>query len=163
MKKRMLVLCLLAAAVLLTACGAPKTEETAGTPVKVDGEPETLREKVNMVCEDATDLAPLTAEDLEDVLGIPAEDYQDFVFLQSEGTDGREILAIRAVSMDAAKRIAEQAESYLERRRKETRNYAPEAYQLLSEAQVETKNLTVVLVVGKDGAAEAKAILSPVN
>ena len=155
MKKLTLILCLGLLACALAGCGQPVEKAPAA--------PRPLKEAVAAVAADAGALVAIPAEDLEDVLGIPAEDYQDFVFLQSEGTDGREILAIRAVSMDAAKRIAEQAESYLERRRKETRNYAPEAYQLLSEAQVETKNLTVVLVVGKDGAAEAKAILSPVN
>ena len=88
------------------------------------------------------------------------EDYTEFVFLQSEGTDGREILAVRAADKEAAERVAALAEKYLERRMKETRNYAPEAYQLLSEAKVRTKNLTVVLVIGQDASKEADFILA---
>ena len=157
LKRWALVLCAAAAAVLLTGCGAQKEETGKGT---ADDAPASLLEKVNMVAEDAAGLAPLTAEDLEDVLGIVSEDCRDFVFLQSAGTDGREILVVLAADADAAKRVAEMAEAYLERRLDETRNYAPEAYRLLTQAKVQARNLTVALVVGPDAAKEAEAILS---
>ena len=154
MKRIMLILLAAAALLLLGGCGTTERE----TPVS--DAPKSLAEKVNMTAEDAGNLAPLTAEDLEDVLGAVPEDYTEFVFLQSEGTDGREILAVRAADKEAAERVAGLAEKYLERRMKETRNYAPEAYQLLSEAKVRTKNLTVVLVVGQDASKEADFILA---
>lgn len=155
MKKRILILCTAAALLLLGGCGTPAKEETP-----VSDAPVSLREKVNMICEDAGDLAPLDAVDMEDVTGIVPEDCREFVFLQSLGMDGREIMAVRAADKDAAERVTALAEKYLERRMKETRNYAPEAYQLLSETKVRTKNLTIVLAVGTNAAKEADYILA---
>jgi hypothetical protein len=152
--KRIMLLLLAAMLLVLGACSAPEK----GAPVS--DAPASLAEKVNMIAEDAGNLAALTAEDLEDVLGAVPADYTEFVFLQSEGMDGRELLAVRAADRDAAGRVAGMAEAYLERRLKETRNYAPEAYKLLSEAKVRTKNLTVVLAVGPNGTQEADFILA---
>lgn len=152
--KRIMLLLLAAMLLVLGACSAPEK----GAPAS--DAPASLAEKVNMIAEDAGNLAALTAEDLEDVLGAVPADYTEFVFLQSEGMDGRELLAVRAADRDAAGRVAGMAEAYLERRLKETRNYAPEAYKLLSEAKVRTKNLTVVLAVGPNGTQEADFILA---
>ena len=152
--KRIMLLLLAALLLVLGACSAPEK----GAPAS--DAPASLAEKVNMIAEDAGNLAALTAEDLEDVLGAVPADYTEFVFLQSEGMDGRELLAVRAADRDAAGRVAGMAEAYLERRLKETRNYAPEAYKLLSEAKVRTKNLTVVLAVGPNGTQEADFILA---
>ena len=152
--KRIMLLLLAAMLLVLGACSAPEK----GAPAS--DAPASLAEKVNMIAEDAGNLADLTAEDLEDVLGAVPADYTEFVFLQSEGMDGRELLAVRAADRDAAGRVAGMAEAYLERRLKETRNYAPEAYKLLSEAKVRTKNLTVVLAVGPNGTQEADFILA---
>ena len=152
--KRIMLLLLAAMLLVLGACSAPEK----GAPAS--DAPASLAEKVNMIAEDSGNLAALTAEDLEDVLGAVPADYTEFVFLQSEGMDGRELLAVRAADRDAAGRVAGMAEAYLERRLKETRNYAPEAYKLLSEAKVRTKNLTVVLAVGPNGTQEADFILA---
>ena len=152
--KRIMLLLLAAMLLVLGACSAPEK----GAPAS--DAPASLAEKVNMIAEDAGNLAALTAEDLEDVLGAVPADYTEFVFLQSEGMDGRELLAVRAADRDAAGRVAGMAEAYLERRLKETRNYAPEAYKLLSEAKVRTKNLTVVLAIGPNGTQEADFILA---
>lgn len=152
--KRIMLLLLAAMLLVLGACSAPEK----GAPAS--DAPASLAEKVNMIAEDAGNLAALTAEDLEDVLGAVPADYTEFVFLQSEGMDGRELLAVRAADRDAAGRVAGMAEAYLERRLKETRYYAPEAYKLLSEAKVRTKNLTVVLAVGPNGTQEADFILA---
>ena len=152
--KRIMLLLLAAMLLVLGSCSAPEKGAL------VSDAPASLAEKVNMIAEDAGNLAALTAEDLEDVLGAVPADYTEFVFLQSEGMDGRELLAVRAADRDAAGRVAGMAEAYLERRLKETRNYAPEAYKLLSEAKVRTKNLTVVLAVGPNGTQEADFILA---
>lgn len=160
MKKRTGLICaLLAALLLLAGCGQQETGKTTAAET-APAEKLSLRELVDSEAPDAGDLAVLTAEDLTDMLGIVPDDYTEFVFLQSTGMDGREILAIRAANRDAADRVAKQAETYLERRMKETRNYAPEAYRLQSETKVRTRNLTVLLVVGPDAAKEADAILA---
>ena len=153
MKKQIKILCVLAAALfLLAACGAEKPAEVRNAIP--------LADKVNGVIPDEAELAPLVAEDLEDMLGITAGDYREFVFLQSEGTDGREVLVIRAADSDTLKKLTGIVEEYLKRRLTETRNYAPEAYRVLSEAKVQTRNLTVALVVGPDGAKETEAVLA---
>ena len=58
----------------------------------------------------------------------------EFVYLQGDGLDGREILALRAADAAAAAHLKEQLDGYLEQRRRETQNYLPEVYQLLSKA-----------------------------
>ena len=92
--------------------------------------------------------------------GIVPEDYTDFVFLQGNGMDGREILVLTAADEAAADRIAGLMESYLERRRDENRNYAPDAYKLFSEAQVVRKDLTLAMISGADAAAETGQLLA---
>ena len=51
-------------------------------------------------------------------------------------------------------------EKYLERRREENRNYAPKAFQELSEAKVGRKGLLLVMISGGDAEAETAALLS---
>ena len=163
MKKTGILLLLLLAAALLTACGAkqestpaateaPKTTEaTKATEAPAATEApkateapaaaeapagKSLAEIAEAAVAGAADLAPYTAEELLDMAGIQPEDYTDFVFLQGDGMDGREVLLIRAKDEAAAGRVAGQMEEYLKRRQEENRNYAPEAYRLLSRAKV---------------------------
>ena len=74
--------------------------------------------------------------------------------------EGREILALRAKDDAAAEKLAEKMEKYLERRRTENRNYAPKAYQALSDARVERKGLTLVMVSGGEAGTETAALLA---
>lgn len=169
MKKGTTAICLLLAAMLLTGCGGQKTEDPAPAGTQAAGAGETaaesrrnipLADKVRSAAADAETLLPLTAEDLSDDLGIEETDYDEFVFLQSTGMDGREILAIRAKNTEAAGKIAAAMETYLGRRRNEARNYAPEAYELLTAAGVQTRGRTVALIVGKDAGRETETVLA---
>ena len=179
MKKTGILLVLLLAAVLLTGCGssqpaAPAAKETAApkqtaAPVspeaeklqKASDEPAgSLKAAVEAAIGDATELAPFTAEELTDMTGIVPEDVADFVFLQGNGMDGREILVIRAKNDAAADRVAKQLDEYLERRKEEHRDYAPDAYKLLTDAKVERKGLLLAVISGKNAAAELSALLS---
>ena len=179
MKKPGILLVLLLAAVLLTGCGssqpaAPATKEAA-VPEQTDApvSPETarlpeaseetagsLKAAVEAAVGDAAELAPFTAEELTDMTGIVPEDVADFVFLQGNGMDGREILVIRAKDEASADRVASLLEKYLERRKKEHRDYAPDAYKLLTDAKVERKGLLLAVISGKNAAAELSALLS---
>ena len=109
---------------------------------------------------DAAELAPFTADELTDMTGIVPEDVADFVFLQGNGMDGREILVIRAKDEASADRVASGLEKYLERRKKEHRDYAPDAYKLLTDAKVERKGLLLAVISGKNAAAELSVLLS---
>lgn len=179
MKKPGILLVLLLAAVLLTGCGssqpaAPATKETAvpeqtDAPVSSETEqsPEaaetgagSLKAAVEAAVGDAAELAPFTADELTDMTGIVPEDVADFVFLQGNGMDGREILVIRAKDEASADRVASGLEKYLERRKKEHRDYAPDAYKLLTDAKVERKGLLLAVISGKNAAAELSALLS---
>ena len=153
MKKRMIWILLLAAACLLTGCG--KKEEAAPAPT----EALTLQQRVEAAAGDAKDLAPLSAEDLTDALGAEPEDVAEFVYLQETGFGGREILAVRAKDKEAADRLEEMMGHYLEQRREETWDYAPEAYKLLSQAKVARKNLLLVMISGKDAEKETELLL----
>lgn len=146
-------LLLLAAVLLLslTACGGEtKVPSTAGKP---------LKELVSGVIS-AEGLVSLPRTDLEDIIGIDPEDFTEAVYMQDEGMGGREVLVLRASDKDAAARIASLLENYLENRRKETRNYAPEAYKLLEAAKVETKNLTVALISDEQAAKLTTSLLA---
>ena len=157
MKKSILFLLLILTALLAAGCGESKPDASA-QPALDKSVP--LNQKVEALFADAKDLSPLDADDLSDAAGIEPEDYSEFVYLQDSGLGGREILVIRAADKDAAGRIVQQMENYLEMRRKETRNYLPEAYQLLAQAKVETKGLTVALISGPSAAEETKAMLA---
>ena len=74
--------------------------------------------------------------------------------------EGREVLALRAKDDAAAEKLAEKMEKYLERRRNENRNYAPKAYQALSDARVERKGLTLVMISGGEAGTETAALLA---
>ena len=179
MKKPGILLVLLLAAVLLTGCGssqpaapaakeaavpeqtdAPVSPETARLPEASEETSGSLKAAVEAAVGDAAELAPFTAEELTDMTGIVPEDVADFVFLQGNGMDGREILVIRAKDEASADRVASLLEKYLERRKKEHRDYAPDAYKLLTDAKVERKGLLLAVISGKNAAAELSALLS---
>ena len=161
MKKILAVILLLVLALMLTSCGNKTEEKKEETPSQAPAAAaQTLQERADAVLSDAADLAPFTAEELQDMTGIAPEDCADFVFLQGNGMDGREILVIRAKDDAAANRVAKQLEEYLERRKEEHRDYAPDAYKLLSEASVARKGLLLAVVSGSDAAAESAALLA---
>ena len=161
MRKTLAVILLLAMALMLTACGNKTEEKKEETPSQASAAAaQTLQERADALLSDAADLAPFTAEELQDMTGIAPEDCADFVFLQGNGMDGREILVIRAKDEAAADRVAKQLDEYLERRKEEHRDYAPDAYKLLSEASVARKGLLLAVVSGSDAAAESAALLA---
>lgn len=181
MKKTGILLLLLLAAALLTACGAKQESTPAATEAQKATEApaameapkateapaaaeapagKTLAEIAEAAVAGAADLAPYTAEELLDMAGIQPEDYTDFVFLQGDGMDGREVLLIRAKDEAAAGRVAGQMEEYLKRRQEENRNYAPEAYRLLSRAKVSRKGLLLALISGENAEGETAAVLA---
>lgn len=173
---------ILAAATALTACSGNKapavteapaeTEATVATEAPTDKKASaategsaaekdgtTLAEKAAGILPDAGSLMECPAEDFSDVLGIEPEEYTDACWLASTGMDGREILAIRGKA-ESAGHIAEALDFYLGQRRKETQNYAPDAYRLLKGASVKRSGNTFVLVVGEQAEAESAALLA---
>ena len=168
LRKRMMLILLAAAMVLLlTACGEKPAEAPAATeaPAEAAEAPaeetrKTLQERVEAAAKDAGGLAPFDGDDLADMAGILSEDYTDYVFLQGDVMEGREILALRAKDDAAAEKLAEKMEKYLERRKEEHRDYAPDAYKLLSDAAVQRKGLLLAVVSGSDAAAESAALLA---
>ena len=148
LKRMMLILLAAAMVFMLTGCGEKPAEEPAAeTAARAEESGKTLAERVEAIANDAGKLAPFDADDLADMAGIQAGDYTDFVFLQGDVMEGREILALQAADEAAAEKLAGQMEKYLERRREENRNYAPKAFQELSEAKVERKGLLLVMTI----------------
>ena len=99
--------------------------------------------------------------DIEDVIGVTADEYSDAVYLQdADVSAGREVIVMRGVDANAAQQIAQRLENYLAQRRKETQNYFPEAYKLLSETSVQRKNNTVALVVHEKATDITKLLLA---
>lgn len=120
-----------------------------------------LREAVEKALTDKENLVAYTADDLTDLMGILPEDYTEALFLMGgDSLSGREIIAVRAKDSASLKKITEALNNYLAQRQQETRNYLPDAYKLQTQAKVETKNLTAVLIVGAHSAEETKAFLA---
>ena len=161
LKRMMLILLAAAMVFMLTGCGEKPAEKSAAeTAAPAEESGKTLVERVEAIANDAGKLAPFDADDLADMAGIQAGDYTDFVFLQGDVMEGREILALQAADEATAEKLAGQMEKYLERRREENRNYAPKAFQELSEAKVGRKGLLLVMISGGDAEAETAALLS---
>ena len=141
--------------IVLTFAGCQQeksTKKTASLP---------LREAVEKALKDKDNLVAYTADDLTDLMGILPEDCTEAVFLVgSDSLSGREIIAARAKDASSLKKITEALNNYLAQRQQETRNYLPDAYKLQTQAKVETKNLTAVLIVGAHSAEETKAFLA---
>ena len=103
---------------------------------------ETLMDRVLLLVEDAEDLVAMDGDDLFDIIGIDPEDCEEFVYLaDADALSGRELIIVIAKDADAADTAEELLQLYLESRLRETRNYLPEAYQALSEAEVVRQDL----------------------
>lgn len=153
MKKKQI--CLLMGLLLLAMCFAGCQEKTTEKTVLP------LREAVEKALTDKENLVAYTADDLTDLMGILPEDYTEALFLVgSDSLSGREIIAVRAKDNATLKKITDALNNYLTQRMEETRNYLPDAYKLQSQAKVESKNLTAVLIVGARSADETKAFLA---
>lgn len=153
-KKHVLwLIALLLAAMTLAGCQQEqKIEKAAALP---------LREAIEAALIDKNDLVAYTADDLTDIMGILPEDYTEALFLMgSDSLSGREIIAARAKDAESFKKITDALGNYLAQRQQETRNYLPDAYKLQTQAKVESKNLTAVLIVGAHSAEETKAFLA---
>lgn len=123
--------------------------------------PATLLDRVLLIAEDGADLIQMAEDDLLDLIGIDYAEYTDFAYLAAaDALSGRELIVLYAVDEEAAERIVELLQSYLELRLRETRNYLPEAYQVLSEAEVIQDELTVVLSIAAPNANEVELLLT---
>lgn len=121
----------------------------------------TLLERAQHIAEDIDELIVMTEDDLYDLIGIAPEDYVDFVYLAHvDSLTGRELIAVQAFDEEAALRIIELLQGYLELRLHETRNYLPETYQVLCEAKVTQKDLLVVLTIAAPNPAEEELLLT---
>ena len=142
--------------IAVTLAGCQSTTENAPKAAALP-----LREAIESALTDKENLVAYTADDLADLMGILPEDYTEALFLMgSDSLSGREIIAARAKDSDSLKKITEALTNYLAQRQQETRNYLPDAYKLQTQAKVETKNLTAVLIVGAHSAEETKAFLA---
>lgn len=120
-----------------------------------------LEDRAAAVLPDFEDLIPWFEEDLYDIMGIEEDDYADFIYLTDDsGMEGREVIMICCVSAEAAERTEAALTAYLERRIRETQNYLPDAWYLLSNAVLIRQENTVLLISGADAAAEAELLLA---
>lgn len=145
MKKTICLLLALLTLLALTGCGSREAAPAASTAALP------LSDLVKQTLGEEHGLSLLPVSDLEDIIGIDPADHTDAVYLQDEMA-GRELLMLRAKDGEAAGRIEELLKGYLEQRRKETRNYLPEAYKLLENAAVTVKGRTVLLLADENAA-----------
>ena len=121
---------------------------------------EALLEKALRVAEDGKDLIRMNEDDLFDLIGIEPEEYTDYAYLaDNNALSGREIIVLRAIDRNTAHNLAVKLENYREQRMRATRNYLPEAYRLLSEAEVLQGDLLVVLSIAAPNPQEAGLLL----
>ena len=148
MKKTWLILALCALALLLCGCG-----ETGGK--------KPLKDAVKAAVTGADELVAASQEDLADLMGIEAEEYDEFVYLTSaDGLSAREVVALRAKDEDAKWDVFEKLNVYLSRRRRETRDYLPDQYEILIRSRVEYSGNTVALIVGDNAQEEMRKLLA---
>lgn len=132
--------------ILLTGCGT------------VEKKP--LNETVQTALTETDGLIEFPKEELEMIADITPDVFSEYVYLASEdGISAREVIALRAKDKEKAKDIQQKLTDYLERRKIETRDYLPDEYQLLNQAKVEMKNVTVALIVGKNAAKETESLM----
>ena len=142
------LICLLLLSSLMVSAAPAESAEAVG-----------LRERLLAVAADAEDLVSLYEEDLSELMGIEPEDYEDFAYLASrDALSGREMIAVLAVDDEAADRVEEQLQFYLDGRRTETQNYLPDAYALLCAAEVIRQDRLVLLVIGENAAEEIEML-----
>ncbi len=95
-----------------------------------------------------------------ELIGLTEESYSEIVYFESEdGVSARCVIVLTANDSAAADKAESALNKYLNQRMKETQNYLPDEYKLLSAAKVERKGNTVVLIVGSDAAEETRAVL----
>lgn len=141
---------------LWTGCMTGAVCEETGTSV-----PGSLQEISAAVLTDYDTLLPWDEIDLYDIIGIPEELYTDFIYLTDEsGLEGREAVIILCGTEEAAEEVYTLLSAYLERRVKETRNYLPDAYELLNRAFLIREGVTVILLSGTAAKEEAEAFLN---
>lgn len=147
------LVCLLMMSLSAAAVGE-EAEETAPSL--------SCRERAAAALADYEELLPWDEIDLFDIMGIAEEDFSDFIYLTDiSGMDGREVVMICCVSPEALQRVEAALSAYLKRRVKETQNYLPDAWELLSRAVLVTRENTVLLVSGENAEAEAELLLNP--
>lgn len=152
--KKLTLLALICCLLLTFAAAEPLPAPTE------EAVPATLLDRVLLIAEDGAELIQMTEDDLLDLIGIDYEEYTDFAYLAAaDALAGRELIVLCAADEEAAERIVELLQSYLEQRMRETRNYLPETYQLLSEAEVIREELMVVLSIAAPNANEVELLL----
>lgn len=158
MKK--LALCLLIALLGCTALLAAAEVTDGAVELPEEILPDTLLASAYLIAEDRDELIIMTEEDLYDLIGIAPEDCTDFAYLAHiDSLTGRELIIVNAVDEEAALRIVELLQGYLEIRRHETRNYLPETYRVLCEAEIAQKDMLVVLSIAAPNANEKSLLL----
>lgn len=151
--KKLLALVLLASMLWSHAAPPALAEDEA--------ESESLLDRVFRLIEDAGDLVQMDGDDLYDLIGIDPEECESFVWLaDNNALSGRELIVIIALDEDGADSAADMLQRYLDARLRETRNYLPDAYEALSQAQVIRLDLTLVLSVAAPAGDEAALLLS---
>lgn len=134
---------------------------TAMAETAEEAAPVTLLDRALLIAEDRDTLIEMTQDDLLDLIGIEPEDYTDFAYLAAiDALTGRELIILEATDEEAALRIVELLQAYLERRLQETRNYLPDVYRLLSKEEVLQKDLLVVLSLAAPIEDEAELLLT---
>lgn len=153
MKKIALALLMLLTLCLLTGCGQKEASvaSTLNTP---------LMDLVNKHVPGVADMMEMPLTDLEDYMGIEPAQYTEAVFLQEDMLSGGEVLVLRAKDSAEAERIKVCLEAYLTQRCRETQNYLPEVYKVLTTCSVQRKNNTVALIVTEKSAEVTNLVLA---
>ena len=138
MKKRFCLLLLLPALLVMAGCQpAPAIEPELS-----------LADAAQRLLPAGDAFVSYTQEDLCDLTGISPDDYTEAVFLRDSDTlSGREVIMVRTKDAEAFGSVKDALERYLSQRLKETRDYLPNAYHLLSEARIQEAGLTVSLII----------------
>lgn len=144
--KILISLALAAAMVLgLAACGGNK--ESSGPDFRVQDAMDAMLDRVG-----ADDMITLSEGDMLGFYGIRAEDMEQFsAAITATGISAKEIVLVKAISEDAAKRVREQLDKRVANRMTEFENYLPDQFDIVANhSRVSRDGVYVSLIISNE-------------
>ncbi len=147
MKKRIgALLLVLMLSVLLCACAKKEVAPLNDIYTRIKGE---------VTLTDMVELSDVS--DLDRFYGISAEDVSEFAGgINSSGVEQEEIVLVKAVNKDAAKRINDALVARHSSKLSETKTYNPEQYAMLEKCTVDVDDLYISMILSPNASAIKK-------
>lgn len=92
-----------------------------------------------------------SAESLDRYYGIAAQDVSEFAGgINNSGVEQEEIVLIKAVDSDAAKRVKQSLDARYQAKINENKNYNPEQAEMIEKCSVEQDDLYITMIISEN-------------